>query len=154
PDCVVAPPIPLRASCNAGSLVHALWPTTSASTDVVVPLGLRPAIAYTLSPPPAAPRCSRGVLSVGPSDQPVPGVNTSVLGSTAPVWSTPPTATSLPAAAAVASAPRRVPMDGSCFHVASPEPKLQTSLVGLLRLPMYPPTRYRRSPSTARDVWS
>src|SRR3954451_4150659 len=124
------------------------------STDLVAPSALRPAMAYTLSPAPAAARCSRGMLRFGPGDHPAPGVKTSVLDRTLPLSSTPPTATSLPLAAPVASAPRRVAKSGSSVQACSPGPRLQTSLVGFDSPPVYPPTAYSRPPNSANDEWS
>jgi hypothetical protein len=55
---------------------------------------------------------------------------------TLPFSSTPPTATSLPLADPVASAPRRAAKSGSSVHVGSPGPRLQTSFVGFDRPPV------------------
>ena len=94
------------------------------------------------------------MLRFGPGDHPAPGVKTSVLDRTLPLSSTPPTATSLPLAAPVASAPRRVAKSGSSVHACSPGPRLQTSLVGFDSPPVYPPTTYSRPPNSANDEWS
>jgi hypothetical protein len=80
-------------------------------------------------------------------------VKISVLDRTLPLSSTPPTATSLPLAAPVASAAWAA-KSGSSVHACSPGPRLQTSLVGFDNPPVYPPTTYRRPPNSANDEWS
>src|SRR5262249_61761978 len=99
------------------------------STALVAPLPLRPAIAYTLSPATAAARCSRGRFKLGPGNHPTPGVKISVLVSTLLFSSTPPTATSLPAEAAGAGAPRRGGQPGPRAPPPSPRPRADNSVV-------------------------